>query len=70
MANTSSSLNFCSLLGLAFIVLRLCGVIGWSWWWVLLPLYGPLAVVVACLAAVFLVGVVYAAAGRTARGAP
>lgn len=25
------------LLQVAFIVLKLCGVIDWSWWWVLSP---------------------------------
>lgn len=30
-----------SLLGIVFIVLKLIGVIDWSWWWVLLPLWGP-----------------------------
>lgn len=30
------------LLGIAFIVLKLLGVINWSWWWVTLPFYGPL----------------------------
>ena len=28
------------LLGIAFIVLKLCHVIDWSWWWVTLPIYG------------------------------
>ena len=27
-----------ALLGLIFIVLKLCGVIDWGWFWVLLPL--------------------------------
>lgn len=28
-----------------FIILKLTGVVGWSWWWVLSPLIGvPLAV--------------------------
>lgn len=34
------------LLGVAFVVLKLCGVIEWSWWWVLSPFWIPLAVVV------------------------
>lgn len=32
---------------LVFLVLKLCGVIAWSWWWVTAPLWGPLALVVA-----------------------
>lgn len=31
------------VLGVVFLVLKLTGVIGWSWWLVLLPFYlGPL----------------------------
>lgn len=36
-----NSTNFLlSLLGVVFITLKLCNVITWSWWLVLLPLYG------------------------------
>lgn len=31
------------LLAIVFIVLKLCHVIDWSWWWVLAPLWGSLA---------------------------
>lgn len=31
------------LLGIVFIVLKLCGVINWSWWLVTAPLWGGLA---------------------------
>lgn len=51
----SGGVSFCGLLAIAFIVLKLCGVISWSWWWVLAPLWIPVAV---ALAAVALVGVV------------
>lgn len=42
--NTSESrqIGFLPLLTLVFITLRLTGIIDWSWWLVLLPLYGPL----------------------------
>ena len=33
----SSGIGFCGLLTIAFIVLKLLGVITWSWWWVLSP---------------------------------
>ena len=37
---TSSGIGFTGLLTIVFIVLKLCGVIAWSWWWVLLsPLW-------------------------------
>jgi hypothetical protein len=34
---TSSGIGFTGLLLIAFIVLKLCNVINWSWWWVLSP---------------------------------
>jgi hypothetical protein len=33
---------FSTLLLVAFIVLKLCNVITWSWWWVLAPLWVPI----------------------------
>ena len=32
-------LGFSSVLTIVFIVLRLCGVISWSWIWVLSPIW-------------------------------
>ena len=34
------------VLFIVFLVLKLCGVIGWSWWWVTSPLWIPLALIV------------------------
>lgn len=52
--NTSSrSLPVASILGIAFVILKLCGVIDWSWWWVTLPFWGWLAlwlvIILGCL---------------------
>jgi hypothetical protein len=41
--NTSGGIGFWGLLALVFITLKLTGFIPWSWWWVLAPLWGPLA---------------------------
>lgn len=38
-----------SLLLVAFVVLKLCGVIDWSWWWVLSPLWIPLSILILIL---------------------
>jgi len=43
--NTSSSIGFLGLLALAFIVLKLTDVIGWSWWWVTAPLWMPVSLI-------------------------
>ena len=38
------SLGFLEFLTLIFITLKLTGYIDWSWWWVLAPLWGQVAV--------------------------
>lgn len=37
-----SGINFFELLGVVFIILRLCGVIDWPWVWVLAPIWVPI----------------------------
>lgn len=39
-----TGIGFTGLLTIAFIVLKLCGVITWPWIWVLCPLWIPLAI--------------------------
>jgi len=34
---SSGGLGFCGALTIAFVVLKLCGVVKWSWLWVLAP---------------------------------
>lgn len=43
----SGGIGFFGLLAVLFIGLKLGGVIDWSWWWVLAPLWGPLAAAIA-----------------------
>lgn len=43
---TSGGIGFCGLLTLLFIGLKLCGVISWSWLWVLSPFWIPIALAV------------------------
>lgn len=48
MSNTSTTnsgggIGFIGLLTIVFITLKLVGVIAWSWWWVLSPLWISLA---------------------------
>ena len=42
-----ASIGVTGLLLVAFVVLKLCHVIEWSWLWVLSPLWIPLAIVIA-----------------------
>lgn len=41
--SAEGGISFCGLLAIAFIILKLCHVIDWSWWWVLAPLWIPAA---------------------------
>lgn len=42
-------IGFAGLLQIAFIVLKLCSVIEWSWWWVLAPTWASIAFAVILL---------------------
>ena len=62
--SSSGGIGFLGLLTGGFIALKMAGYIGWSWWWVLSPLVGPLAVfavVLACVGAVLGVATIWRA---------
>ena len=44
VTNTAGS-GFFGLLTIVFITLKLTGYITWSWWWVLAPMWMPLAII-------------------------
>ena len=49
-SSSSSGIGFLGMLTLIFIVLKLCGIIHWSWIWVLMPTFLPISLVlVVCL---------------------
>lgn len=54
MAETkyTGGVGVAGLLGVAFVVLKLCNVIDWSWWWVLSPFWIPLALLGVTVAAI------------------
>ena len=52
---TSGGIGFGSLLLLTFIILKLVGVIDWSWWWVLSPIWIPVVLLMAVLILLFVV---------------
>lgn len=58
------SFPIAGLLGVAFVVLKLTGVIAWSWVWVLAPFWIPLALVIGFLLIGALVAVVLWALDR------
>lgn len=53
---SSGGIGFTGCLLIAFIVLKLCNVIAWSWWWVLSPAWIGAGIVVLLLA---LLGVIH-----------
>lgn len=55
-----SGIGFSGALQIAFIVLKLCDVIEWSWFWVLAPLWINLAALVILL----IIVAIYAIASR------
>ena len=36
-------IGICGILFIVFLILKLCNVINWSWWWVTAPLWIPAA---------------------------
>lgn len=52
---TTSGISTLSLLGIVFVVLKLCHVINWSWWLVTLPFWGGLALFLVIILVIFLI---------------
>lgn len=52
---TSSGIGFTGLLQVAFIVLKLIGVINWHWVWVLSPTWISAIIVILVLLVVFII---------------
>lgn len=54
--NNSSGIGFCGLLTIVFIVLKLVGVIKWSWLWVLSPIWILALIVIVLLVIAWFIG--------------
>jgi len=48
-STSSGGIGFTGLLTVLFIALKLCGVISWSWLWVLSPIWISVALVLSIL---------------------
>lgn len=48
-SSSSSGIGLLGLLGVAFVVLKLCHVINWPWLWVLAPFWVGLVVILVIL---------------------
>lgn len=47
--SSSGGIGILGLLGVTFVVLKITGLIDWSWWWVTLPFWGGYALLLAIL---------------------
>ena len=52
----SSGIGLDIILFVVFLVLKLCNVIDWSWWWVTAPLWIPVALFIAVCLIIFIIG--------------
>jgi hypothetical protein len=59
------SLGLCEATFLVFLVLKLCHVIDWSWWYVTAPLWAPWAALIVGVVVVMLCAVVFGAVAYT-----
>ena len=57
-SSAGGGIGFTGLLAIVFIVLKLCNVINWSWWWVTAPIWIPVAIAIVILVFVGLVLVI------------
>ncbi len=56
--------GFFGILAIVFITLKLVGYISWSWWLVLLPIYGGIALVIIIMVLAVLLSLLAAAIAR------
>lgn len=52
---SAGGITLSGLVFIVFLVLKLCNIINWSWWWVTAPLWIPVALAVA----IFVIVVLY-----------
>ena len=52
---SGGGIGLSGVLFIVFLVLKLCNVITWSWWWVTAPLWIPIALFIATCVVIFIV---------------
>ena len=55
MEKTGKTIGFTGILTVAFVVLKLCGVIKWSWLWVLSPIWISVAIWILFLTILYII---------------
>lgn len=51
-----TELSLTTILTIIFVILKLCGVLSWAWWWILSPLWGSIAIFIIVAVLVWLFG--------------
>lgn len=54
----SDGIGFLGALTLIFIILKLCGIINWSWIWVLAPSWIPIFLAIAIIIVAIFIGII------------
>lgn len=63
-----TGVGFTGLLQVAFIVLKLTGVINWSWFWVFSPIWVTLSISVIAIIAIFIFAIIINRPRKKSRG--
>lgn len=53
--NSAGGGGFLGLMFLIFMTLKLMGYITWSWWWITLPLWGGIALIISIVTLVVII---------------
>jgi predicted small integral membrane protein len=54
-STTRPAPSFITLLAILFIALKLVGIISWSWWWVLSPIWISFAILISVLVVIVVI---------------
>lgn len=68
--NSNDGISVLGLLGVSFVVLKLTNFIDWSWWYVTLPFWGGLVLVLLVLGVYFLYKLIKISLKTKKRGVP
>ena len=68
--SSGNGIGLGGVLFVVFLVLKLTGVIGWSWWWVTGPLWIPAVIVIIAFAVICVVATVKRRAPGAGRAKP
>lgn len=62
--NTGGGIGLSGTVFVVFLILKLVGVIDWSWWWVTAPLWGSVLIWLAVVVVILVVALIAAAVKR------